>query len=182
MRSCGRPCRASAPGDCQCRGPKSGTFWLCTWARHTLQPRVCAPPLPVGRGPLHAELAGNEGGRLDGGSVDHAALSSYCDSDEHAPHLPQPALMSFERSPALATIAPSGSRMDFIHAAEGGGWSSSGVPLIGTNGTTNGYTPIATSRSHIARISSRVSPRPASREVLTCARPNTATAASKALR
>src|ERR1700712_1475197 len=106
---------------------------------------------------------------------------SYTDSDEHAPHLPHPALMSLERRLFAATRCPSGCRIDFMNSGVGAGWSSNGVPLIGTNGTTNGYTPIASNVSQISRIASRVSPSPANMYVLTCPRPNTPTAASNAL-
>ena len=42
--------------------------------------------------------------------------TSYDDSDEHAPHLPQPALISLERIAAALSIAPSGCRTDFMNS------------------------------------------------------------------
>ncbi|MNY80483.1 hypothetical protein D3C86_2215450 [compost metagenome] len=67
-----------------------------------------------------------------------------------------------------------------MKAGEGAGWSSSGVPEIGTKGTTNGYTPSSISSREIDRMASAVSPSPARMYVLTCPLPNTATAALKA--
>ena len=86
---------------------------------------------------------------------------SYTDNDEHAPHFPHPALMSAERMLAWPSIAPSGSSTEVMNSGDGAAWSSSGVPLIGTKGTTKGYTPSPTSYSQIDRIASRVSPSPA---------------------
>ena len=63
---------------------------------------------------------------------------SYTDNDEHAPHFPHPALMSAERMQALPSIAPSGSSTEVMNSGDGAAWSSSGVPLIGTKGTTKG--------------------------------------------
>src|ERR1041384_8231844 len=60
--------------------------------------------LPARRRPLHAELAGDERRwlvqpvRMQCIEAAHGQLS-YCDSEEQAPHLPQPALMSAERRP-----------------------------------------------------------------------------------
>src|ERR1700761_1884248 len=47
--------------------------------------------------------------------------TSYEESDEQAPHLPQPALMSLERRPASESIAPSGCRTDFMNSGVGAG-------------------------------------------------------------
>ncbi|KAH0442310.1 hypothetical protein KCU90_g1965, partial [Aureobasidium melanogenum] len=47
--------------------------------------------------------------------------TSYEDRDEHAPHLPQPALMSAERISAAASIEPSGCSTDLMNSGEGAG-------------------------------------------------------------
>ena len=46
--------------------------------------------------------------------------------------------MSAERMPASAIIRPRGLRIEAMNAPLGAGWLSSGVPEIGTKGTTNG--------------------------------------------
>ncbi len=47
--------------------------------------------------------------------------TSYDESDEHAPHFPQPALISLERIAAALSMLPSGCRTDFMNSGVGAG-------------------------------------------------------------
>ena len=67
---------------------------------------------------------------------DHAV--SKTESDEHAPHLPQPALMSAEINRASTSMAPIRASRSRMKAALGGTACSRRVPAMGTSGTTNG--------------------------------------------
>ena len=79
---------------------------------------------------------GTNGGA--GSSHSDTLTTSYCDSDEQAPHLPQPARLSDARSDASRSIRPSGTSTARMNSDVGAACPASGVPEIGTNGTTKG--------------------------------------------
>ena len=78
---------------------------------------------PRQRRPLHAELDRRvvEIERITFDSFDEHGHTSYEDNDEHAPHLPQPALMSAERMSACDSIAPMGASTERMNSGAGAG-------------------------------------------------------------
>src|SRR6185369_3979361 len=96
------------------------------------------------------------------GGRGQARVASRAFSDEQAPQRAQPALTAPLRRSDSANIADTAESSEAMNAGSGVGWSASGVPAIGTNGTTKGYTPKAIMRPHMSRMDCRLSPKPAS--------------------
>jgi hypothetical protein len=88
----------------------------------------CLFGFPIQRGPLDTEFA-RRIRRENNLAIQRLACnrfaehdhSSYDDSDEHAPHLPQPALISLERMAAALSMPPSGCKTDFMNSGVGAG-------------------------------------------------------------
>ena len=88
-------------------------------------------------------------------------MASRTLSDEQAPQRPQPALISELTMDASESRLDSSDKTDCMNSGRGAGWCSSGVPAMGTKGTTNGYTPSSIKSRQNSRISLSESPSPA---------------------